>query len=283
MKKIMKGITVLTLVFVSLSCSFTVNAPKVKIGETKTLTINEPAPGGTEAALVDIEMGAGKLNISGGAVNLVEGAIRYNVVPWEPEITREGNLVNIHQGTVEEISIPNDDVINAWDLKLGAMPIDLDVAAGAYEGTMDLSGVALTNLNIEDGASKATIEFNSANPVEMDTFTYKTGASQVKIYGISNSNAGIFKFDGGAGDFTLDFTGELQRAMQVDINSGVSSLTIIVPENIPARVTITGGLNNIAPRGTWTITGNIYEKTGTGPAIEISLDMGIGSLELINR
>ncbi|MHB8932362.1 MAG: hypothetical protein ACYC6H_02715, partial [Bellilinea sp.] len=175
------------------------------------------------------------------------------------------------------------DVVNSWDLLLGTSPIDLKVSAGAYEGSLDLSGVPLTNLDITDGASKATVEFNSANPVEMDTFSYKTGASQVNLFGIGNANANHFKFDGGAGDFTLDFSGELKQDLAVDINSGISSIKIIIPENVPARITISGGLNNISPSGTWSITGNTYEKTGTGPRIDIFIQMGVGSLKLISQ
>lgn len=283
MRKMMITLAIAAVLLVTLSCSFTVNAPKVTTGETKTFNVNEPAPTGDEPAKVDVQMGAGKLNIAGGAANLVEGTIRYNVFAWEPKVTREGNLINIHQRTEKEIKIPDDNVVNEWDLKLGSTPIDLAVSAGAYEGSMDLSGIALTNVSIKDGASKATIQINSENPVEMDTFEYQTGASQVKITGLSNANASTVKFDGGAGDFTLDFSGKLQRDLMVDIKTGVSSLTIIIPNDIPARVTISGGLNNISPQGTWTISGNSYEKSGTGPKIEITLEMGVGSLNLVNQ
>lgn len=283
MKKLMITIAVLALLLVTLSCSFTVSAPKVTTGETKTFTVNEPAPTGSEPSKVHIEMGAGKLNITGGAANLVEGTIRYNIIAWEPKITREANLVKIFQGKTNGITIPDDDVVNEWELMLGPSPIELDISAGAYEGTMDLSGIALKNLSIQDGASKASIEMKSVNPVEMDTFSYKTGASQVMIYGISNANASAVTFDGGAGDFTLDFNGEIQRDMTVNITAGVSSLTVIIPENIPARVTISGGLNDVSPQGTWTISGNTYEKIGTGPKIVIYLEMGVGSLKLINQ
>lgn len=283
MKKMMMTIVVATLLLVTLSCSFSVNAPKISTGNTQTFTVNEPVLTGNDPARIDVQMGAGKLNIAGGAANAVEGTIRYNVFAWEPKVTREGNLINIHQGTDTTIKIPDDDVINEWDLKLGSTPIDLAISAGAYEGRIDLSGVSLTNLNIKDGASKATIVINSTNPVEMETFQYATGASQVNITGISNANASSFKFDGGAGDFTLDFSGELQRDLQVDIKAGVSSLTIIVPENIPTRVTVSGGLNNVSPQGTWTITGNTYAKSGSGPSINIYLEMGVGSLKLVNQ
>ena len=283
MRKIAITLVILVLVGATLACSFTIDTDNVKLSETQVLDINEPVPTGLAGARVKIDMGAGRLNIAGGARGLVEGAITYNVFGWTPEVTRGDGGVRIQQGRLEDIKIPNKDVVNDWDLLLGAFPTDLEISAGAYEGLIDLSGVSLTNLKISDGASKATVEFNSLNPVTMDSFSYKTGASQVKIYGIGNANASQFTFDGGAGDYTLDFSGTLKQDLAVNVISGVSKIEIIIPENVPARVTISGGLNNVSPSGTWSITGSVYEKTGTGARIDITIDMGIGSLDLISQ
>ncbi len=283
MKKIFPYIVILTLAVSTLACSFSVNAPEISTGEIQTFTVNEAVPASTEDVTVAIEMGAGRLNVSSGAQSLVEGTITYNVFGWEPEIARENNRVRIHQGSLDEIKIPNDNVVNDWDLNLGDTPIALEISAGAYEGKIDLTGVPLTNLSISDGASKASVEINEVNPAEMDTFAYKTGASEVKIYGIANANADQFTFDGGAGDFTLDFTGTLQRDLNVNIDSGVSSIKIIIPDGVAADVVVSGGLNNISPKGTWTINGSTYSKPGNGPAIHIIIDMGVGSLDLINQ
>ena len=283
MRKIAITLVILVLIGTTLACSFTVNTNNVKLTETKVLDINEPAPTDLAGARVEIEMGAGKLNIAGGAQGLVEGTITYNVFGWTPEVIRSDGSVSIQQGRLEDIKIPNKDVVNDWDILLGAFPTDLEISAGAYEGLIDVSGVSLTNLKISDGASKATVEFNSLNPAVMDSFSYKTGASQVKIYGIGNANTSQFTFDGGAGDYTLDFSGTLKQDLAVNITSGVSKIEIIIPENVPARVTISGGLNNVSPSGTWSITGSVYEKTGTGPRIDITIDMGVGSLDLISQ
>ncbi len=283
MKKFGMIAAILALAGATLACSFSVNAPEVKTIDTQELVVNEAVPTNVTAALVKIEMGAGKLNVSGGATSLVEGSIHYNVFGWDPVVTRETDGVRIHQNRIENFKIPGNDVINEWDLSLGTFPTDLEISAGAYEGSIDLSGVALTNLMVEDGASKATVEFNSMNPVEMTDFTYKTGASQVKIFGIGNANTSTFTFDGGAGDYTLDFSGKLQKDLDVKVNSGVSKIQISVPDGVPVRVTISGGLNNVSPRGTWSISGSVYEKEGTGPRIDIMVDMGVGSLDLISQ
>jgi len=283
MKKIGMIAAILALAGATLACSFSINAPEVKTIDTQELVINEAAPTDVAGSLVKIEMGAGKLTVSGGATGLVEGSIHYNVFGWDPEITRENGGVRIHQNRIEDFKFPGDDVINEWDLSLGTFPTDLEISAGAYEGNIDLSGVALTNLMVEDGASKSTVEFNSLNPVEMTEFSYKTGASQVKVFGIGNANTSSFTFDGGAGEYTLDFSGKLQKDLDVKVNSGVSKIEIRVPDGVPVRVTVTGGLNNVSPRGTWSINGSVYEKEGTGPRIDIMVDMGVGSLDLVSQ
>ncbi|HWR65728.1 MAG TPA: toast rack family protein [Bellilinea sp.] len=283
MKKIGMIAAALALAGATLACSFSINAPEVKTIDTQELVVNEAAPTGVAGALVKIEMGAGKLNLSGGASGLVEGSIHYNVFGWDPKVTRENGGVRVSQSRIEDFKIPSNDIINEWDLSLGTFPTELEISAGAYEGNIDLSGVALTNLTVEDGASQATVEFNSLNPIEMADFSYKTGASQVKIFGIGNANTSTFSFDGGAGDYTLDFSGELQKDLEVKVNSGVSKIEIRIPDGVPVRVNVTGGLNNVSPRGTWSINGSVYEKEGTGPRIDIMVDMGVGSLDLISQ
>jgi hypothetical protein len=50
-----------------------------------------------------------------------------------------------------------------------------------------------------------------------------------------------------------------------------------------AVVTVTGGLNNIDPSGSWDIQNSTYVKKGDGAEIHISVEMGLGNLELISE
>lgn len=267
----------------SLACSLTINAPTVRsaTGPTETMTINEPAPSSGTPHL-SIGMGAGKLNVSGGGSSLVTGTVRYNVAEIKPTVERSGNDVNIKQETKRFASI-GPDVINEWTLQLGTMPMELTVNAGAYEGTLDLSGVALTRLQINDGASKSKVIFNDPNPQTMEMLTYKTGASEVNLQGLANANFKQMTFGGGAGSYTLDFSGELKQDARVDISSGVSSVKIIIPKGMHSSVEVTGGLNNVEPTGTWTVKDKTYESAGTGPLLTIHVDMGVGNLQLVNE
>jgi hypothetical protein len=274
---------VIALLVSSLACSFTVNLPEAKLGETQTFTISEAFPEDSQTAKISIEMGAGELDIQSGSKMLIEGQIQYNISEWKPEVIRDEQNLLIRQGRKENLRIPTRDVINRWQFKLGSTPVDLDIAAGAYKGMLNLSGVALTRLNIQDGASQAEVRFDQPNPVQMESLRYRTGASEVSLIGLGYASPAFLNFEGGTGSYTLDFSGRLQQDMNASITVGVSSLKIIIPAGTPARIVITGGLNNVQPSGTWRISNNVYETEGDGPKIEINLNMGVGNLELVTQ
>ena len=235
----MKPLKIMLLVFVALSliaCSFTVNVPSVDTGITNTFEINEAALTGVETNQVKIEMGAGTLDISGGASDLIDGSVKYNVETWKPEISRSSSRITISQNNTSNVGVPDGDIENEWKLQFGDAPIDLTVNAGAYEGKLDLSGLSITNLEISDGASKATVKFDSLNPVEMDQLSYKTGASDVELLGLGNANTKAIYFDSGVGSYTLDFSGDVQNDIFVRVQSGMSDMTIVIPDNVRAKV-----------------------------------------------
>lgn len=277
-------LAVATLVFSSLACSITVNLPEtVHTTTTRTLDISEAAPTPGQTTNVRLEMGAGELEITGGAAQLIGGSIRYNVEEWQPSITRSATGIEIIQGGEGSLNLPDKDVVNDWRIQLGNSPINLEVEAGAYEGTLDLSGVPITGLRVSDGASKGTVKFASLNPAHMERLTYKTGASQVDLEGLGNANVSEIVFEGGAGSYTFDFSGELQQEIDMRLSAGMSNVRIYVPENASVQVVVGGGLNNVSLSGTWTTNGNSYERSGSGPKISIHIDMGVGNLELRTR
>jgi hypothetical protein len=278
--KFLKFIPVLLILLVLAGCSFTVNIPTVDTSKTETLAISQLVPDGMESANIVIEMGGGKLNLSGGSSQLIEGSVVYNVPDWKPSITLDNNNLLFSQTHTSNVGIPSGNIKNDWTLKLGSLPMSLKISSGAYEGTLDLSGLSLTDLEINDGASKATVRFDSPNPVEMTRLSYKTGASGVSLLGLGNANASDIIFDSGAGNYTLDFSGALTRDLHVKVNSGLSQVKIIVPKNVHTVINLNGGLSSVDAEGTWTMGNSHYETTGSNPTITIDIEMAVGNLVL---
>jgi len=72
------------------------------------------------------------------------------------------------------------------------------------------------------------------------------------------------------------------RDLTVDIESAISSITVIVPEGVSARVSFSGGFTNVDIKGGWEKDGSVYVQSGSGPEIRITITMGAGSLKLRN-
>lgn len=257
---------------------------QVTPGPLQTLTVSEAEPTADAVAQVTLGVGAGNLNLAGGGDGLVSGTIDYNVAEWKPEIKRDGAALTIQQNLAKDkLNIPSSGLINKWDLKLGSGPLELTVDAGAYEGNVDLSGLRLRRLEFNDGASTNTVAFNEANPDEMTLLKYATGASTVTLTGLANANFTEMIFDGGAGTYTLDFSGTLQRDARVTVRAGVCTLTIVVPPGTQTEITKSGAVTSVKTEGTWNTSGDTYKLSGSGPLLTIAVDMGVGTLKLVSK
>jgi hypothetical protein len=90
-------------------------------------------------------------------------------------------------------------------------------------------------------------------------------------------------FKGGAGEYVLDFSGELQSDATITVDAGLSQVTLNIPDGVPARVILDGGLANVDLDSGWSRNGNEYTKEGQGPSLTINVNLGAGNLKLESR
>jgi hypothetical protein len=200
-------------------------------------------------------------------------------------------VIKISNGDVEIASsklqingIPKfqDDIRNEWNLRLTDSPLALHINGGAYKGNFDFGNLSLTDLEISDGASDVTVNFSKPNLTQIQQFSYETGASRVKMKGLSNANFINLVFRSGAGNYLFDFSGDLKNDATVLIETGLSKITIVVPQGVSAEVQFTGELKKVDANGKWEKVGSKYIMEGTGPKLIILVKMSVGSLQLIN-
>lgn len=278
--KIRPLLACLALLLATLACSL--QNIQMKTIETQTVNIAEPMPSDNEVTELNFRMTGGKFSLVPGAEGLVNGTITYNLEQWEPEFTRRDNFYQIRQ--VDSFSftgIPSGNIENNWDLALSSqIPLKLSIEGGASENTFDLTGMQLTDLKIIQGASETEIRFDVPNPVPMDTFIFTTGASSAELFGLGNANFETMTMSGGAGDYTLDFTGTLSRDSTVDIKAGVSNIKIIIPSGMNATINNLGTVTNINSKGTWLLSDNTYTTEGDGYMLTINLNVAVGNVNL---
>lgn len=280
LRKIM--FTSLILALALSACSFTITLPFFdSVGPTQVDEITLPIPSKEGTVQLTLSFGAGTLRLNPGEGSLISGTATYNVEDFKPIVTYEGLVASIDQGNWKLEGIPDmSNVRNEWDFALGPVPMDLKIDAGAYKGEFELGGLAIETLVISDGASDVGVTFSKPNTTHMSLLKYKTGASNVSLVGLGNADFSSLEFDGGAGNFTLDFTGTLRRDGIVNIESGVSNLTLVIPVGIPAEITVDGGLSNVSYGSGWDKNGSVYTQEGTGPRLIINIEIGAGNLTI---
>jgi hypothetical protein len=275
--KIISAILVLALA--SMACGFDVNLPeRAEPGPEVEESITVTGSGSDETRLT-ISFGAGTLDLSPGAQNLVEGTAVYNVPELKPEVISGDGNVEIKQGDFKNL-VNFNDVKNRWDLKLGDTPIDLNINAGAYQGNFELGGLSLTSLTVKDGAAQVELSFSKPNLTQMSVLRYETGASNVTLSGLANANFSTLIFSGGAGDYELDFSGDLTEDGTVNVSAGAGSVQLVIPKGVNAKVTVESTLVSVNSSSNWSEDGNDYTQAGEGPTLTIIVKMAAGNLTI---
>jgi len=262
-----------------------INVPTIEVGEMQDERETIPL-GEAESATVAVVFGAGELEIEAGASDqLFSGRFRYNVEHWAPEVAYEDNALTIEQGgTEEDWGIPTGNVHNEWKLEFSPeIPLEMDVEIGAGDGELDLTGLRLTELNLDLGAGDFKVRFDEPNEASMGLLALDAGASKLEVIGIGHAGPERMKIQGGVGDITLDFSGAWPHSGDVQITAGVGSVTLYLPDDVGVRVETEGGLTNVQPSGLRR-TGDAYVNDAFGEAateLRIHLTAGVGNIRLI--
>lgn len=154
MKKLVGlGVMMGTSVFVLSGCfSFMPN----KMQEETILVEKDKA----KALEVDIDLGVGEMNLTGGAKEWVEGKADYNIKKLAPQVNYDvsgdtGEVEIKHKGSTK-LGISN--IKNNWAIQLNDdIPMDLTVETGASLANLDLQGLQLEKLDIEAGVGDLTV------------------------------------------------------------------------------------------------------------------------------
>jgi hypothetical protein len=286
------SLAIITLALTSLACSSSLSLPSSgdsARGPLMTETLRVPAPEGEPIELL-IGFAAGTFEIEPGAEEaLVEGTARYDIEQLAPRVETEGSEVRLTTGEVHRLddldfdfnfNLPMDERINEWSLALGHQPMALHINGGAFEGRAELGGLSLTRLDVSSGASDLEIRFSKPNRVTMESISVNAGASSLGLEGLGNARFQELRFQGGAGEFRFDFSGDMTEDARATIEAGLASVELVVPQSLNARIQVDGTLTDVdAPSG-FSRSGDTYLQEGSGPSLQISVAMGAGALTI---
>ena len=174
----------------------------------------------------------------------------------------------------------------SWDLKFtDEIPIEFEIAVGAAKANLDFTGMKISDLNIETGASRMFINFDEPNPIVMDEMNLELGLAKFKGKHLLNANFDELNIEAGVGSVTLELTGEINRRVYVNMDVGLASTTIILPSNAGVKIYMeTTFLTSVDTDELIEIRDDVYESENWGESeaeLIIEIDAAIGLVEFI--
>src|ERR671917_1731832 len=199
-------------------------------------------PKDAQSARAQLKMGAGELNLTGGADQLMEGDFSYNVSDWKPKVSydvsgQKGELV-VEQGSANGGNL-SGGARNEWDISLNdEVPTDLVVQLGTGESDLDLDSITLTGLDLQMGAGKTTVDLTGDYDRSIDArIQGGVGEATVRLPsgigvrvnaqgGIGQINAEGLQRQGET--YVNDAYGESDVTLDVDVEGGVGRVNLEV-------------------------------------------------------
>src|SRR5215218_7486312 len=170
-----------------------------------------------------------------------------------PRIVEEGGAVRISEGGPSFEHIPAVfGGVPRYELELGkGRPFALTIETGASEFEIDLGGVPVSSMELEN---------------------------------LANANFSEMRLSGGAAGYELDFGGTLLRDAEAKIEAGLSRVEIKIPASTAAKIVAETTLGKVDVEdgftkregAFWTEAG----MTGKRPLLTIRAGVRLGSLQL---
>lgn len=195
--------------------------------------------GTATSAEIELNFGAGEIEIYGGAEELLEGVFEYNVEQWRPEMDHQVRdskaFLSIRQG--DSTGIPAGEGKNSWEIYLNErVPIDLIMDMGAGEGDLNFEDIDLRSLEVDMGVGDIKVDISGTYQHDMNVYI-DGGIGAITLY-LPRDTGVMVKADKGIGSIrSRDFIkkgdalvneiyGETDVEIKVNIETGIGSITL---------------------------------------------------------
>ncbi|MEH7255431.1 toast rack family protein, partial [Neobacillus niacini] len=179
---------------------------------------------------LELNLGAGELNVEKGTNEWVEGTIDYNQDRLKPEVSYKlkgdkgiGVIEQDKKGLVDKIKF--GELKNEWNLTLSDnIPLDLRVNSGASDTNLDLKGLKIKELDVNAGVGDITIDLGGNWDNSFDA-ALALGVGKSTI--ILPKDVGV-KIKSSKGIGTADFVGFISKGKGVYVNEAYEDAKVVI-------------------------------------------------------
>ena len=115
------------------------------------------------------------------------------------------------------------------------VPLVLSIRVSRGQHDVDLSGLAVTQLEFDAAMGQTNLVFREPNPVELELMSLESGQGQLRVRGLGHANPRVLRFRGSMGDSRLDFGGQSRGTTRATIQVSMGSVRIRLPSDRSVR------------------------------------------------
>jgi hypothetical protein len=237
-----------------------------------------------------VEFAAGRLMVRPGPADRLYGMVlKYDAERFQPVGSYNAGTAEVRLGVANhgggglrvnrERALPQVAVVEFP----GGVDLTLDVTVGAAEGTLELGGLRISDLDLKSGASRTTISFDKPNPGSCRTAQLTSGAGELTISSAGNSGCRSWRFDGGVGAVTVDLDGAWPADSRMVMNLALGGVKLQAPRDLGLRVRVTGFMSGFDAKG-FTKDGKTYTSSNYASAkrhIEVEVTSALGGVDVV--
>lgn len=195
---------------------------------------------------IHLEVSYGKLKLQSDADDWLDGEVNYNLKNLEPKVTykvkKDKGKIKVNQPKMKKKNRKKGSLKNEWNLQLtNNVPIDLKIETGASDSELNLAGIRLSQLNIETGVGRTTVDlggtWKESFEANLDMGVGQTTVILPKDIGVkvhSDKGIGIINVEGliskGEGVYVNEAYENANMIITVNADLGVGEANFIVEE-----------------------------------------------------
>ncbi len=208
-------------------------------GDLKTDSIHLD-DAGIEAATIELKMGAGELEINGGAAKLVNADLEYNVPAWQPIVhqSKAGHFARLRIEQPGKGIASGNHITNRWNLQVtDRIPVTFNIECGAGQAKLNLGDMKLREVDVSIGAGQIDMDLRGHPQSDYDVHI-AGGVGQATVYlpadaavrAEAHGGLGSIKVEGleKHGDFWESANyGKAKATIHLKVEGGIGEIRIV--------------------------------------------------------
>ena len=225
----------------------------------------------------------------GDADSWVTGNCHHSTGTRAPEIRSAGGFVTITEAELSFEHIPAElgGSVPRYDLEFGKdkeRPFGITIETGPSEFDLDLGGVPLKAMTVNQGPGRFNLNFSAPNPKHINLLEISSGAASMELENLANANFSKMRLSGGAASYEFDFGGRLMRPAEAIIETGLSGVELTVPSSTAAMIVAETSSGSVDVGDAFTKKeGAFLTKAGMAgkkPLLSIRVGVRLGTLQI---